>query len=35
MKSSIEKIKKHFPEYELIIGGDLNGDLEFGFQISP
>lgn len=35
MKESITKLRKYFPEYEIIIGGDLNGDLDYGFQISP
>lgn len=33
MKQSIMKLKQYFPEYEIIIGGDINGPMEFGFQV--
>ena len=35
MKKSIEKVRRVLPEYEIIIGGDINGPLEFGFQLLP
>ena len=33
MKQSLAKIKKNLPQYDFIIGGDLNGKLEYGFKI--
>lgn len=31
MKDSLGKLKQYFPEYEVIVGGDINGNLEYGF----